>query len=124
MSDVIETKYVYASAKSKKFSLAMVRTVIDRLLSNTPNGLYPYVEGILSEPGNTGRVSWDLCMAVQRVLLVDAHKDYGTGELTAMVGAKTLSLPALGAELIKVLRASNYIIERGRIVGVVEATDA
>ena len=119
------TMYSYASAKSNKFSLAAVRNVIDRLLADSSNELYPQVERLLSEPGTTGRVSWDQCMAVQLILKIDADVDNGgTGELTAMINSKQLTMPAIGTELYKVLRSANFVIERGRIAGVNENVTA
>ena len=126
------TMYSYASAKSNKFSLAAVRIVIDRLLADSSNDLYPQVERLLSEPGTTGRVSWDQCMAVQLILDVDGsvdpgengEKPMGTGELTAMVAKGQLTMPMIGTELYKVLRSANFVIERGRISGVSEAVPA
>ena len=119
------TMYSYASAKSNKFSLAAVRNVIDRLLADSSNELYPKVERLLSEPGTTGRVSWDQCMAVQLILKIDADVDNGgTGELTAMLNSKQLTMPMIGTELYKVLRSANFVIERGRIAGVNENVTA
>jgi hypothetical protein len=73
-------------------------------------------------------------MAVQLVLKVDADEGvttgpatreaWGTGELTAMVATGQLTMPTIGAELYKVLKKANFIIERGRITGVTETTDA
>lgn len=120
----LPTKYNYASAKSHKFTLANVRAVIDRYLAEANSDLYPKIERLLSEPGNTGRVSWDQCMAVQLILERDANEEIGgTGELNAMLNNSALTMPAIGTELFKVLRSANFIIERGRITGVVETSE-
>ena len=118
------TKFNYSQAKSNKFSLGMVRIIIDRLLANQENNLYPRVERALSEPGETGRSSWDLCLATQYTMEADADVEKGgTGELSDMLENSKLTLPTVGTELVKVLRSANFTIERGRITGVVEETD-
>jgi hypothetical protein len=114
-------KYGYANAKAASFSLATVRALIDRLMADPQTTVYLDIERLLTEPGTTGRVSWDLCMAVQRVLEGDRMS---TGELNAMVDKGTLTLPTIGEQLIKVLRTANFIIERGRITAVVEVEKA
>ena len=118
------TKFNYSQAKSHKFSLAMVRIILDRLLANQENNLYPRIEATLGEPGKTGRPSWDACFSTQYVLEADADITAGgTGELNDMVQHGSLTLPTIHAELVKVLRSANFTIERGRITGVVEQVE-
>ena len=64
-------------------------------------------------------------MAVQLILKTDADNDNGgTGELTAMINSGQITMPTIATELYKVLKKANFVFERGRISGVVEAETA
>lgn len=114
------SKFSYTSSKAQKFTMASVRLIIDRLLVEDANGLWSKIDHLLSEPGETGRVSWDQCLAVQELLAADS--DSGR-QLTLMVEKGNLSLPMVGEQLIKQLRNANLVIERGRIVAGIESDE-
>ena len=110
-----ETKFSVDDAEEPTIVMAVVRKVIRDLIRDKE--VYREVERHLSEPGVTGRSSWDRCLSVQVLLEADANAD---GFLTTAVDDAQLTLLAIGDQLIKTLRTAGLVITQGRIVGMLE----
>ena len=122
MSQIAEYKRKFNRNKTIAQSIAMaeVRRTIKNLF-DASDELYTMVERHLSEPGLTGRVSWDRCLAVLCVLEADKET---TGYLSTHIEEGTLTLPSLGDQLLKQLTADGLLISRGRIIGMSERVEA
>ena len=107
------SKYSFNGVANQKVSLADLRAALTQLLQQNDE-LYVKIEELLTEPGVTGRSSWDLCLAVRAIVDFDTTIK---GLIAQAVGNKKVTMPQVGAQLMKVLKNANFIIDRGRIVG-------